>query len=954
MYSAVTFAYVIYFLKHLQLHIVLFFIACNVQGQQANLFENIGTAQGLPSNYVFCVTEDAAGRLWAGTDKGLCCFTGSGWQVWDTDNGLPGNYVSNIVSDKRNGLWLGLSEKGWCHFDIATSAIKLFTIPGSQNIIESHTDKNGNLLLTYTKNNIREQVIAKPDGTLSEQAQHPDTLFATPYLYYNKEKDRYHLDVFDDQPFVHPQNIPANKVMRHRLSGIKAPTVNEAIFCNERFFVSNMYLAAHNGQGCQILASTVFPAGNAAILAAQVGGTQFFSRLGGQLYAVDTASLTVTVFSTADGLGSTQISQLYAGKGGNLYVSTMGGGIFVLRPCAPEQYAADQLPVYRMQYHRGSYYALANGWLYKQTDKKITGKFFLRSDILSFFLRNDTLIAGSFSGLHCYTLQQNKARLLHTLPLTAGISDIWPQGNGWFFSTYGSGFMHTTDFVNRKLYHQVLPFSNIERSIPITGGYAALSFESGFFVCDTAVANIHPFNKANGLLNNYVITVHQYRDSLWVGSKEGVSIIKAGKVVQTLSSKEGFKGKKAMLIFHDGQGRLWVVSDKYLHLYQRGRLYALGSLHITSGAADAITAAMYEPQQHTLFAAITNGLLKLDISKVQPDTTVLNPVLSSINTDGQPMQLTGSFTIPYQHQNAGFSFLPVSNGLAAAQIFYRLNSNNWLPVSDSLSVSFSRLRPSNYTLQAKTINADGYESPVLTLTTFTVKQPFYYTGWFIATCLLAVTALVWWLVQYFTRRKYRIKQQLEGERQRISRDLHDNIGAYTSALIANVQQLKSTTGETGLLLNMEANAQSILQSLRETIWVLNNKETDVQVFSDGFKQYCIKLLRNYEHISFDVKEEIMLKRVLPAATAIHLNKIMQEAVQNSIKHAGADQISYNITCGLPLLIQLSDNGTGFNIAAPSAGNGLENMRWRAAEAGMALTIKSQPGSGTQISILLAQ
>jgi signal transduction histidine kinase/ligand-binding sensor domain-containing protein len=942
------------FLRHLRLHIILFFIACNVQGQQANLFENISTAHGLPSNYVFCSTEDAAGRLWAGTDKGLCCFTGTGWRVWDTDNGLPGNYVSSILSDKRKGLWLGLSEKGWSHFDITTGTIQLLAIPGIQHIVESYTDKEGNLLLAYKSNNIIKNVVAQPDGSLQQQPlQSTGEPAGSPYAYYNKVQDIYHVPVFSNQPFTNPQNIPAGKLILHQLNGIKAPTENEAFFCNDRFFVSNNCIAALNGTATHLIATKIFPPGNSLILHAQAGGKQFFTRLGGQLYAIDTASLSVTVYGTADGLGSTQINHLYAGKDGSLYVSTMGGGIFVLRPYAAGRYAAAQLPVYRMQYHGGSYYTLANGWLYQLTGKKIIAQTFLRNDILSFHWRNDTLVAGSFSGLHCYVLRGNKARLLRTLPLTAGISDIWPQGNGWLFSTYGGGFMHTRDFVTRKMYnHQRMPFSNIERSMPVTGGYAALSFESGFFICDTAAANMHSFNKANGLLSNYVITVHEYHDSLWVGSKEGVSIIKAGKVMQTLSAKDGFKGKKTMLIFHDEKGRLWVVSDKYLHLYQDGGLHALGSLHITSGAADVITAALYEPQQHTLFAATAKGLQLLDINGVQPDTSILYPVLSSINTDEQMIKPAASFTIPYQHQNVTFSFLPVSKGLTAAQIFYRLNNNNWLPVSDSLSVNFSRLRPGSYVLQAKTINADGYESPVLTLAAFTVKQPFYFSGWFIALCVLVLAALVWWLVQYLARRKYRLQQQLEVERQRISRDLHDNIGAYTSALIANVQQLKITTGETGVLLKMEQNAQSILQSLRETIWVLNNRETSVQAFSDGFKQYCIKLLRNYEHISFDVKETITQNRILPAATAIHLNKILQEAVQNCIKHSGATQISYAINCREQLHIQLSDDGTGFDPAATGTGSGLENMRWRAAEAGIQLTISSQLGGGTQISILL--
>jgi signal transduction histidine kinase len=190
----------------------------------------------------------------------------------------------------------------------------------------------------------------------------------------------------------------------------------------------------------------------------------------------------------------------------------------------------------------------------------------------------------------------------------------------------------------------------------------------------------------------------------------------------------------------------------------------------------------------------------------------------------------------------------------------------------------------------------------------------------------------------------------EQERKRISRDLHDNMGAYTSALIANVQQLKSKTGDSNEVQNMQSNAEQILASLRETIWVLNNKEVTIQEFSDGFKNYCFKILKNFEDISFNATENIESNVMLKAATAIHLNKILQEAVQNIIKHANATQLNYTINSNKKIQITIQDNGKGFDQHTANKGNGLENMQWRAKEVGIEIAIQSIISEGTTITI----
>ncbi|MEQ1624817.1 MAG: ATP-binding protein, partial [Sediminibacterium sp.] len=90
--------------------------------------------------------------------------------------------------------------------------------------------------------------------------------------------------------------------------------------------------------------------------------------------------------------------------------------------------------------------------------------------------------------------------------------------------------------------------------------------------------------------------------------------------------------------------------------------------------------------------------------------------------------------------------------------------------------------------------------------------------------------------------------------------------------------------------------------------------------------------------------------VLSASSDIHLNKLLQEIVQNIIKHSQSRLIYYQIICNRDLVITIRDNGIGFDLNKKYTGNGLENMEWRAAEAGASLKIESDQKSGTKIII----
>ncbi|MBL0135745.1 MAG: hypothetical protein IPP79_18095 [Chitinophagaceae bacterium] len=107
---------------------------------------------------------------------------------------------------------------------------------------------------------------------------------------------------------------------------------------------------------------------------------------------------------------------------------------------------------------------------------------------------------------------------------------------------------------------------------------------------------------------------------------------------------------------------------------------------------------------------------------------------------------------------------------------------------------------------------------------------------------------------------------------------------------------------------LKEDAQQILGSLRETIWVLKNENLSLTDFFDGYKQYAAKLLRNNNDISIEFNETIENNRILSPTIALHLYRILQECLQNTIKHADADKIEIVLTSTNKISLLYSDNG----------------------------------------------
>ncbi|MEO8116343.1 MAG: sensor histidine kinase [Bacteroidota bacterium] len=234
---------------------------------------------------------------------------------------------------------------------------------------------------------------------------------------------------------------------------------------------------------------------------------------------------------------------------------------------------------------------------------------------------------------------------------------------------------------------------------------------------------------------------------------------------------------------------------------------------------------------------------------------------------------------------------------------------------------------------------------------------------------IALASVITWLWQRNEKTKQKIKMEQaieeeqrqsaqsimdaeEKERKRIAADLHDNIGAYATAISADVEKIsgKGLTGSEIQLQNLQQHSREITNSLRDTIWVLNKENITITGISDRIKNYINKLDPSYENVQIDVSENIEKDVRVSSQKALNIFRIVQEALHNALKHSNAKNILVNIDSDKNIKISVKDNGKGMDLSNPTYGNGLRNMQARAKDAAIQLTVDSTLGNGTNLII----
>jgi signal transduction histidine kinase len=224
--------------------------------------------------------------------------------------------------------------------------------------------------------------------------------------------------------------------------------------------------------------------------------------------------------------------------------------------------------------------------------------------------------------------------------------------------------------------------------------------------------------------------------------------------------------------------------------------------------------------------------------------------------------------------------------------------------------------------------------------------------------ILLITVLVAWRISVMNLRKkekqLEATKALQKERERISRDLHDNVGGQLSYVLYSIDGLSDQNAEKRVAVTQSINesVRNVISNLRETIWAINDESVSVNDLSDKLKVYVRSMFRNTD-VKIVFQETIEKNIPLNSLTGLNVYRICQEIINNAFKHAKASELTIAITASERLEIIITDNGIGFNKDTSTIESyGLTNMKKRADEAGIAFHWDSEEGRGTRFRLVV--
>ena len=194
----------------------------------------------------------------------------------------------------------------------------------------------------------------------------------------------------------------------------------------------------------------------------------------------------------------------------------------------------------------------------------------------------------------------------------------------------------------------------------------------------------------------------------------------------------------------------------------------------------------------------------------------------------------------------------------------------------------------------------------------------------------------------------RIWKAQEDERRRISRELHDEAGQALVALKMKLALLRSVSNA-AVVDEIASLASEVLENLRRISYDLRPRSLDelglaavIRSLTESLrKSSALEVALRMTPLSLDAEQESIAFR------------FVQEALTNVVRHARATRVEVHADRSeTSARIEVRDDGVGFSPASVKLGLGLAGMRERASLAGGSVTIRSSPGRGTSLVLVL--
>lgn len=847
---------------------------------------------GLSDDAVFCLDNDADGRIWACTREGLARFENGRFHTFTTADGLPSNQIRNTCESTGGVRWVTGLDFGLTRFN--RSSFETYTnpdLPSKETVTALACAKDGSIWLGTTDGlkQIRGKTVRSvtaanglPDNAVSALAEGPD---GSIWVGTDKGVSRYRNGEIS--------------VYRTR-DGLSHSQVLSLFFDRE----GSLWAGTKDGLD-QFTDGTVTPyTTNEGLLSNDVGpvlqdgaGRLWIGTLGRGLncfFANKFQSLTAR-----SGLSDDTVLSLENGAGGTLWVGTKNG-LNLLRDGRIARTYGGKDGLSGMEIR--ALFSDADGQLWVGTDQgldKLRGERFISSGVSPSLVSSGVVSLGGATAARLFVSTETPAFLsvqkddviTHALDVTRPVDCSYldrARHSAWL-GTLGSGLLRWRNGALSHIWVKDGLYDNrIYSMLPDDRGNVWMASSKGIFrvglqeLEDFADGKIHS-------VNSIPFTTGQLRFECQSG-------------VQPAASKTA-------------DGRLWFSTTNGLVVVDPNHL-----------ASNRI------PPPAEITAIVING---------QRSAPGGNFKLQSWPHNVLEIRYAGlSFVSP---EKVTFKYL--LDGYDRA----------WTDAGTRREAFFTNLPPGDFSFRVMARNAEGVWGKRPAAMRFTVEPRFYQHIWFFPLLIALAGAAVAGWYRTRVRQLQQGFDLVLAERSRIARELHDTLLQGLSGVTMQLQALwtrlpasreKSTLGE------IISDAGKASREARQSIWSLRESSTEPAGFTEQLEKVAREATAAHP-IALSFRFESAPKNLAPEVT-YQLLRIVREAIANALRHAEARHLTVALK-GMAGQIRLAveDDGIGFSIDPDEQrfGHfGLIGMRERADEIDAELTVVSKPGQGTLVAI----
>jgi methionine-rich copper-binding protein CopC len=446
-----------------------------------------------------------------------------------------------------------------------------------------------------------------------------------------------------------------------------------------------------------------------------------------------------------------------------------------------------------------------------------------------------------------------------------------------------------------------------------------------------------------------------YLDSLgrcWTGTRWGGITLTDGTTWRTLSTSDGLLSNAVFSIAADPQGTVWIGT----HLGLQG--IDARSFRVTKTIPGLVgeNIGSCGIAGDIVWAFTPKFLATYDLRNAQTNTTPPLISIKEFRVNGTRRPAAQELELSHDENNVTVDFAGISlKNEKGVRYQYRLlgAEEDWSTPTPYRVVTYGALEDGAYTFEVHAVNSDGVQSVGPASVTFTVLPPIWRRWWFQLGIVIVVGSILWAV------HKSRVAKLLEIERTRlrIARDLHDEIGSTLSSISYFAQAVRSGgASNTDRLLSLIAESSSKAKgAISDIIWSIDPS-------NDNWEDLLARMRRHASDVieSKGIRYSIDLPETLAGHTPTmqqrrHLWLLFKELVTNTAQHSHCTHAEIAMTTpGRDIELIVRDDGIGFDMDTVSRGTGLKSLHDRANALGAAIKLDTEPGKGTQWSLVWSQ